>query len=84
MVYSLFGLFDIHMPLIYGEGVIKAFRRLAEESEKSSSVNEQCKLVFSNSEYQKANLRSSIDPRRTAILKSFTYDVTIVCCRKWT
>jgi hypothetical protein len=30
LAYSLLGLFDIHMPLIYGEG-IRAFRRLQEE-----------------------------------------------------
>jgi len=30
LAYSLMGLFDIHMPLIYGEG-IKAFSRLQEE-----------------------------------------------------
>jgi hypothetical protein len=33
--YSLFGIFDIHLPLIYGEGE-KAFTRLQEEIDKSS------------------------------------------------
>ena len=33
--YSLLGIFDIHMPLIYGEGKEKAFIRLREEIEKS-------------------------------------------------
>jgi hypothetical protein len=28
MVYSLMGLFDVSMPILYGEGVRKAFRRL--------------------------------------------------------
>jgi hypothetical protein len=37
--YSLLGLFDIHMPLIYGEGIKNAFRRLREEIDKSSGVN---------------------------------------------
>ena len=32
--YSLFGIFDIHMPLIYGEGIEKALRRLREEINK--------------------------------------------------
>jgi hypothetical protein len=32
--YSLLGIFDIHMPLIYGEGKEKAFIRLREEMEK--------------------------------------------------
>jgi hypothetical protein len=32
--YSLLGIFDIHMPLIYGEGAENAFRRLQEEVDK--------------------------------------------------
>ena len=36
MAYCLFGLFDIHMPLIYGEGR-KAFRRLQEEIMKTTN-----------------------------------------------
>jgi hypothetical protein len=28
--YSLFGIFDVHMPLLYGEGEVKAFLRLRE------------------------------------------------------
>jgi hypothetical protein len=31
--YCLFGIFDIHMPLIYGEGRVKAFIRLRKEIE---------------------------------------------------
>ncbi len=31
IAYSLFGIFDVHMPLLYGEGLPKAFRRLQEE-----------------------------------------------------
>ncbi|KAK4232822.1 NACHT domain-containing protein, partial [Achaetomium macrosporum] len=34
--YSLLGIFDIHMPLIYGEGENNAFRRLREEINKAS------------------------------------------------
>jgi heterokaryon incompatibility protein (HET) len=34
--YSLLGIFDIHMPLIYGEGREKAFKRLREEIDKAS------------------------------------------------
>ncbi|KAI4111043.1 MAG: hypothetical protein LQ339_000771 [Xanthoria mediterranea] len=34
--YSLLGLFDVHIPLIYGEGRQKAFMRLREEISKSS------------------------------------------------
>lgn len=36
MVYSLFGIFDVHMPLIYGEGREKAQRRLREEVQKAT------------------------------------------------
>jgi hypothetical protein len=35
--YSLFGLFDVHMTLIYGEGREKAFKRLHKEIEESRS-----------------------------------------------
>jgi hypothetical protein len=34
--YSLLGIFDIHMPLIYGEEAASAFRRLQEEIDKNS------------------------------------------------
>jgi Heterokaryon incompatibility protein (HET) len=35
-VYSLLGIFDVHMPLIYGEGKQKAFKRLREEIDRAS------------------------------------------------
>ncbi|KAH9906436.1 hypothetical protein F4778DRAFT_649008 [Xylariomycetidae sp. FL2044] len=34
MAYSLLGIFDVHMPLIYGEGRQKAQKRLREEAQK--------------------------------------------------
>lgn len=34
--YSLFGIFDVHMPLLYGEGQQNAFIRLQEEIMKTS------------------------------------------------
>jgi Heterokaryon incompatibility protein (HET) len=37
IAYSLLGIFDIQMPLLYGEGSAKAFRRLQEEIIKSSN-----------------------------------------------
>ena len=37
--YSLLGLFDVHMPLIYGEGRKKAFARLQREIDTSSEVD---------------------------------------------
>ncbi|KAF2820761.1 HET-domain-containing protein [Ophiobolus disseminans] len=36
MAYSLLGIFDVHMPLIYGEGQKKAFARLQREINTSS------------------------------------------------
>jgi hypothetical protein len=36
IAYSLFGIFNVNMPLLYGEGQQKAFRRLQEEIMKSS------------------------------------------------
>lgn len=37
IAYSLLGIFDVHMPLIYGEGRKKAFARLQKEIDASSS-----------------------------------------------
>jgi hypothetical protein len=50
IVYSLFGIFDIHMPLLYGERAINALRRLGEEIEKSFSFNQQSKPTCHNLE----------------------------------
>jgi hypothetical protein len=36
MAYSLLGLFGVHMPLLYGEGAHRAFRRLQLEIIKKS------------------------------------------------
>jgi hypothetical protein len=41
--YSLLGIFDIHMPLIYGEGAASALKRLQEEIDKSSRLIQACK-----------------------------------------
>jgi hypothetical protein len=38
--YSLLGIFEVHMPLIYGEGQRNSFRRLREEINKSLNFNE--------------------------------------------
>jgi hypothetical protein len=32
IVYSLFGIFDVTLPVIYGEGVVKARKRLLKEA----------------------------------------------------
>jgi hypothetical protein len=36
VAYSLLGIFDVNMPLLYGEGKVKAFRRLQKEIMKMS------------------------------------------------
>ncbi|KAK4182013.1 hypothetical protein QBC35DRAFT_457734, partial [Podospora australis] len=36
MAYSLFGIFDVQLPLLYSEGKQQAFRRLREEISKAS------------------------------------------------
>jgi hypothetical protein len=38
-VYSLFGLFDVTMPLVYGEGKLRAFDRLYHEISRSGKWN---------------------------------------------
>ena len=45
MAYSLLGIFDVHMPLIYGEGMKNAFRRLREEIDKCSSIDRSRLLI---------------------------------------
>jgi hypothetical protein len=42
--YSLLGIFDVYMPLIYGEGRESAFKRLREEIDKASKGN----LLYQN------------------------------------
>jgi hypothetical protein len=48
--YSLLGIFGIHMPLIYGEGMVSAFKRLQEEIDKNLLQRQDCKykmIVYS-------------------------------------
>jgi hypothetical protein len=45
--YSLFGIFDIQMPLLYGEGRDKALRRLREEIDKPSKGKRQTSVSHS-------------------------------------
>jgi hypothetical protein len=49
MVYSVLGLFNVHIPLIYGEGVTNALRRLGEEIKNSSTNDEQRRSRIHNS-----------------------------------
>ncbi|EPE35822.1 Ankyrin repeat-containing protein [Glarea lozoyensis ATCC 20868] len=41
--YSMLGIFEVYMPLIYGEGKQHAFRRLQEEIDKRSSISNEVK-----------------------------------------
>jgi len=43
--YSLVGIFDVNMPLLYGEGGTKAFLRLQHESIKTSTYGTICAWV---------------------------------------
>lgn len=45
--YSLLGIFDIHIPLIYGEGMNSAFKRLQEEIDKNSRSGKDGKCTTS-------------------------------------
>jgi hypothetical protein len=63
--YSLLGIFDVSMPLIYGEGREKAFKRLQEEIEKPlNSLPQQQALAQTGKEDQECiqHLRLT-DPR---------------------
>ncbi|KAI0140454.1 heterokaryon incompatibility protein-domain-containing protein [Xylariaceae sp. FL1272] len=51
--YSLMGLFDVNMPLLYGEGSVKAFRRLQDEIIKRT--NDQSILLHRPSNWTEAN-----------------------------
>ena len=44
--YCLLGIFDISLPLIYGEGKERAFRRLQEEIDKISHENDSSRGKF--------------------------------------
>jgi hypothetical protein len=48
IVYSLLGVFDIHMPLIYGEGPINALYRLGEAIEKYYGARQHRKPAIYN------------------------------------
>jgi hypothetical protein len=54
MAYSLLGIFDVNMSLIYGEGKEKAFKRLREEIEKGSKGK---LLYFKNRHLSSAQLQ---------------------------
>jgi len=52
--YSLLGLFDVYMPLIYGEGRENAFIRLREEIEKSLKGGITCIASHAASKYRES------------------------------
>lgn len=65
-VYSLLGIFDIHMPLIYGEGRSNAFTRLQEEIERRSRKHQLDELTVPeasfNSSKRLRNPHSQLSP----------------------
>lgn len=58
---SLLGIFDVHMLLIYGEGLIWALRRPSEEIEKLSSINGQYKTAARVLKNQETNRWSGME-----------------------
>jgi len=50
-IYSVLGIFEAFMPPIYGEGAVNAFRRLAEEIEKSSAFAQPRRSNYRTSKY---------------------------------
>ncbi|KAF2809193.1 HET-domain-containing protein [Mytilinidion resinicola] len=58
-VYCLLGIFDVYLPLIFGEGKKHAFRRLQDELDKRS-LDSQGSFTASNSN-SLANLRSEME-----------------------
>lgn len=55
--YCLLGIFNIHLPIIYGEGVENAFKRLREEINKCSEELK-CLQALRNSEYEEVKDRN--------------------------
>lgn len=63
IAYSLLGIFDVNMPLLYGEGKLKAFRRLQEEIMKISE--DETLFAWESAEFEQeasANVLAS-DPK---------------------
>ena len=54
MAYSLLGLFNVFLPLIYGEGRENAFRRLREEVDKNVQTHQSNALPEPRAEHQPA------------------------------
>ena len=56
IAYSLLGIFDVNMPLLYGEGKEKAFFRLQEEIMKDSDDHSLLVWAASNNDHAQPNL----------------------------
>lgn len=64
IAYSLLGLFDVNMPLLYGEGELKAFQRLQYEIVRSR--RDESILAWSRPVKKTENLPASILPSSTS------------------
>ena len=62
--YSLLGIFDIHMPLLYGEGREKALARLRKEIRSSAQTDEENREYVQQSHLLKALPSSTVPFRR--------------------
>jgi hypothetical protein len=57
--YSLLGMFNVHMPPLYGEGIESAFRRLREEIDKGSSSAQSGKYTTLINSYITRHIKES-------------------------
>lgn len=57
VVYSLLGIFDIYMPLIYGEGRKNAFTQLQKEVKETSKDGEQKRILLDSLKFNQINAR---------------------------
>ena len=67
--YSLLGIFDIHMPLIYGEGRENALARLLEEIHRRRNQHRRDEILLTL-QPQRGQLSTDSPPRDTRTLNS--------------
>jgi hypothetical protein len=77
MAYSLLGIFDINMPLLYGEGEQRAFMRLQEQIEASLKQEDPGLLTDETSAISESDIRNVSD-RCLHTLKGHSFPVCSV------
>ncbi|KAL9062649.1 MAG: hypothetical protein Q9157_008738 [Trypethelium eluteriae] len=71
--YSLLGIFDISMPLLYGEGREKALRRLHEEINKSRTVSSQHPSTQNDPLVEQGSIPRTFEESHVACLRSLGF-----------